>query len=681
MGAVKFGVGHSVRRKEDDALLRGAGRYVADHAPENAAQAVLVRSPHAHARFRITDVARAQGMPGVRLVLTGKDVEEYGLLPCEAAPPGAKIKVPPFPLLARDTVRHVGDAVAFIVADTLDQARDAAEAVEIAWDALPAVVGTAEAARDDAPQVWPSGNVVFESHLGHRREVERIFPQAVHVVSLTLVNQRLVTNYLDTRGVVVEHDAATDRYTLTLGSQGSHLVRDVLCDRILRIPKDRLRVVTPDVGGGFGSKFFAYREYALSAIAAKRIGRPVKWVSDRSEHFLADTQGRDNVTTARLALDEKGKFLALDIDILANLGSYLSGFAPYVPYSGAMMASGVYDIPACAVRVRGVYTNTVPVDAYRGAGRPEAAYVIERLVDVAAHELSIAPDVLRRRNFIKPKAMPYATATGRVYDTGEFAAHLSRAQEVADWSGFGKRAAAAKRTGRIRGIGLSSYIEACGTMGAERATVKLEKDGSITILIGTQSTGQGHATAYAQLVAQQLGLPPERVNMVQGDTARVATGLGTGGSASIPSGGVSVANAVRKLADKLKDLASDALEASTADLEIADGAARVVGTDRAISFADLARATSQDDDRLTASDAFAAEGMTFPNGTHLAEVEIDPATGATEIVNYVIVDDFGATLNPLLLEGQVHGGAVLGIGQALMEEAVYDPQSGQMMTA
>ncbi len=681
MNPIKFGVGHPVRRKEDDALVRGAGHYVADHSPANLAYGFVVRSPHAHARFKIADASKVRAMAGVRLILTGDDIGEYGMMPCNGRPPDVAIEVPPFPILAQEIVRHVGDAVAFVVADTLDQARDAAEALDISWEPLPAVIGATEAVKDGAPKVWPSGNVAFDLGLGDKESAKNAFDKASRVVSITLVNQRLVTNYLDTRAAIAEYDAGKDHYTLIVGSQGSHTVRDSLCQQVLNIPPEKMRVVTPDVGGGFGTKLFLYREYALVTIAAKRIGKPVKWVAERTEHFLGDSQGRDNVTTARLALDEKGKFLAMDVDLIADMGSYLSFFAPYIPYVGAAMSPGVYDIPACDARVRGVYTNTVPVDAYRGAGRPEAAYVIERLVDAAAHEIGAAPDALRRKNFIRPKAMPYSTPTGKVYDTGEFAGHMARAQAVADWDGFKKRAAASKKKGRIRGIGLATYIEACGTIGPEQATVKLGKDGNVTVLIGTQSTGQGHATAYAQLVAEQLGLPPERVNVLQGDTDKVATGLGTGGSASIPSGGASLAGAVKRLADNLKEIAADALETSPSDLEIVDGRVRVAGTDRAISLPDLANRADATEERLAATDTFAAQNATYPNGTHLVEVEIDPATGATDIVNYIVVDDFGVTVNPLMLEGQVHGGAVQGIGQALMEGTVYDRESGQLLTA
>ena len=676
----KFGFGQSALRKEDDPLLRGRGHYVADAVPGETLHAVVLRSSHAYARFHL-DVTKPRAMPGVRLVLTAAETEDVGPLPCTAELPNTKLDVPPYPILSRDEVRHVGDAIAFVVADTLAQAKDAAEAIVINWEELPHVTDATEALKPGAPLVWPRqrDNVVFDLTLGDKAATDRLFAEAVKIVSLTLVNQRVVANYIDTRGVVADYDIATDRLTLNLSSQGPHAIRDVLV-QVLNLPLEKLRVMTPDVGGGFGTKLFPYREYALAAVAAKQLRRPVTWIADRSDHFLGDTQGRDNVTTARLALDEKHRFLALDIDLVANMGAYLSQFAPLIPTLGAVLSPGVYDISACHVRVRGVYTNTVPVDAYRGAGRPEAAYVIERLVDHAARELGVAPDALRRRNFIRASAMPYRSATGQNYDSGNFAAHLKRAQELADWSGFPKRLRESKRAGRLRGIGLSTYIEACGNAGPETATLKLESDGSVTVLIGSQSTGQGHATAYAQLVADHLGLPPEQVNIIQGDTDRIASGIGTGGSSSIPCGGASLAGAAEKLADNLKRLAAEALEASADDLEIADRTVRIKGTDRVISFNALAQ-RSDAGDRLIAAYAFTPPQATYPNGTHIAEVEIDPETGETGIVNYVVVDDFGATLNPLLLAGQVRGGTAQGIGQALMEHAIYDPDTGQLVTA
>ncbi len=678
---MKFGLGQAVTRKEDDPLLRGQGRYVADVSPQGALHAVVLRSPHAHAHFTIGNLDRVRAMPGVALALTAADIAELGPMPTPGVIPGVEIAIPHYPVLCADEARHVGDAIAFVVADTLEHAKDAAEAIAVDWQPLPHVVGAMAALEKAAPRVWPEwrDNVAFEATAGDAAATRGAFARAARTVELTIVNQRLVTNYIDTRGVVAEYDG--DRYTLTLGSQGSHIIRDIIGGEVMHLPPEKTRVVTPDVGGGFGTKLFPYREYALAAVAAEHTGKPVKWVCERSEHFLGDSHGRDNISTARLAIDERGRFLALELDIVADMGAYLSCYAPYIPWLGAGMATGAYDIPAAHVRLRGVYTNTVPVDAYRGAGRPEASYLIERAVDAAARDLGMAPDALRRRNLIRPKALPYTTPTGKIYDSGDFAGTLARAQELADWKGFTKRAAQSKRRGRLRGIGIATYIEACGGNGPETATIKLERDGTVTVLIGTQSTGQGHATSYAQIIADRLDLPPEKVRVVQGDTDAIATGEGTGGSSSIPVGGVSVDRAGTKLADQLKELGAEVLEAAAADLEIEGGTVRVAGTDRAISFAALAAHPQATPERLRAASDFAPDQPTFPNGTHIVEVEVDPATGGTQILQYVVVDDFGVTLNPLLLAGQVHGGVVQGIGQALMEDTVYDAASGQLLSA
>jgi aerobic carbon-monoxide dehydrogenase large subunit len=678
---MKFGFGQPLTRKEDDPLLRGAGRYIADVRPGKPLHAVMVRSPHAHARFRIHGLEKVRAMPGVRLVLTSADLSALGPLPTPGVLAGVDIKVPEYPILAKDVVRHVGDAIAFVVADSLELAKDAAEALAVDWQELPHVVGAVAALKPGAPKVWADrpNNLAFETEAGDARATKEAFAKAARIVELTIVNQRLVTNYLDTRGVVAEYDG--DRYTLTLGSQGSHVIRDIIGGAVMKLPPEKMRVVTPDVGGGFGTKLFPYREYALAAVAAERLRQPVKWICDRSEHFLGDSHGRDNISTARLAVDEKGRFLALELDIIADMGAYLSCYAPYIPWLGVGMATGAYDIPVAHIRLRAAYTNTVPVDAYRGAGRPEASYLIERVVDAAAHDLDMAPDVLRRKNLIKQKALPYTTPTGKIYDSGDFAGTLARAQELGDWDGFNKRAAQSRRAGRLRGIGIATYIEACGNNGPETAALTLDRDGGVTLLIGSQSTGQGHATSYAQLIAERLDLPPERVRVVQGDTDRIKSGAGTGGSSSIPVGGVSVDRAATTLAGQIKEIAADALEASAGDLEIADGAVRVAGTDRVISFADLAAHPGATPEKLRAAKEFSVEPPTYPNGTHIAEVEIDPETGATNIVNYIVVDDFGATLNPLLLAGQVHGGAVQGIGQALMEDTVYDSTTGQLLSA
>lgn len=679
---IKFGVGQSVLRKEDDALIRGKGRYTDDYAPQAALRCLVLRSPHAHATYTI-DVSRARTLPGVALILTAADVKDLGNLPCLFNLETDPFTGPPYPILAAGEVRHVGDAVAFVVAETIDQARDAIEAIEIKWSPLPSVTGVVNAVKKGAPQVWPDkpGNVLFDVSIGDKAATEAAFAKAHAVAEISIVNPRVVASFMETRAAVCEYDAKRDHLTLTVGSQGSHRLRDILCQNVLNIPTDKMRVICPDVGGGFGTKLFPYREYALMAVAARQLKKAVKWAADRTEHFVGDAQGRDNVTTAKMALTEDGKFLAMDCDLMGDMGAYLSTFGPYIPHGGAGMLPGLYDIQAFHCRVRTIFTHSVPVDAYRGAGRPEAAYVIERLVDACARKLDMTPDAIRRKNFIQPKALPYKTATGKVYDSGDFAAHLKRAMEIGEWKEFSKRAKAAKKSGLIRGIGLASYVEICGVMGEETANVRLDPNGDVTVLIGTQSSGQGHQTAYAQIVAEQFGLAPERVHIRQGDTDEVATGLGTGGSASIPTGGVCVERAAGELGKKLKEFAAQALEASAGDLEISEGVVRVAGTDRSISFADLAKRPGVDPSELNGSATFASADGTYPNGTHLAEVEIDPATGIIRIVNYVIVDDFGKTLNPLLLAGQVHGGAMQGIGQALMEQVVYGATDGQLITA
>jgi len=680
MAPIKFGVGQSVVRKEDDSLIRGKGRYTSDHAPGSLLHAVILRSPHAHARFKI-DVSAARRLPGVSAVLISDDIAELGGLPCMFNFPDDPFTPPDYPVLAKNEVRYVGDAIAFVVAESVELARDAVEAIDVTWEPLPAVTGVSNAVKPGAPQIWPGfkNNVLYDKVLGDKAATDAAFAKAHAVAEVKIVNQRLVTNYMETRGVVVEYDAKRDHLTLTLGSQGSHRQRDILC-QIMKLPPEKVRVITPDVGGGFGTKIFPYREYYLAAFAARRLKKNIKWVADRSEHFVGDSHGRDNITHARMALDADGKFLAMDVDMLADMGGYLSMFGPYIPHGGAGMLPGLYDFQTFHCRVRAVFTNSVQVDAYRGAGRPEAAYVIERLVDACARKLGMGPDAIRRKNFIAPKAMPYTTATGKVYDSGEFAAHLKLAQDRIDWKGFPKRLKAAKKQGRIRGIGVASYVEICGMVGPETAVVKLEEDGDITILIGSQSTGQGHQTAYAQLVADEFGVAPERVHIIQGDTDKVASGVGTGGSSSIPIGGVSVQRATRKLGEELKGLAAQALEASPKDIEFNEGRLRIAGTDRIISLADVAKRANGNSEKLQATETFGAPEGTYPNGTHIAEVEIDPGTCMTQIVNYVIVDDFGMTLNPLLLAGQIHGGAVQGIGQALMEQAVYDPKDGQLVT-
>jgi carbon-monoxide dehydrogenase large subunit len=679
----KFGMGASVLRKEDDAFITGRGRYTDDISPAGVLHGYVLRSPVAKGAFKIESVESAKEAPGVHLVLTGADVAHLKDLASPAMqkqPDGTRAPTRDIPILCRDRVHHVGDAIAFIVAESPQQAQDAAELIEVDFEPEDAAADTKTALDPDTPLVWPElgSNRAFEYRLGDKATTDAAFSKAKHVTTIGFINNRLVCNYMEPRAAIGEWHAGEDRFVLTTGSQGVHGVQGIVA-RCMGLEPAQLRVVTPDVGGGFGPKGFVYREYPLVLEAAKRLGRPVKWTGDRTEHFLEDAQGRDNWVEAEMAMDENGRFLGLRIEITAALGAYCHQFGPFIPHMGATMSTGVYDIRPLDVVIHGVYTNTCPTDAYRGAGRPEAAFLIEKLVDACARDMKLSPDEIRVRNFIKPEQFPYTTATGRKYDVGEFEGHMRQAMERADWAGFDKRLAKSKKDGRIRGIGMATYIEACAFAGSEPAKVKLEDDGSVTIFIGTQSNGQGHATAYAQFVAEKLNTDISRINLRQGDTDELAKGGGTGGSRSIPLGGVSAARAGEDLSAKMRKIAADELETAEADIELADGEARVVGTDRTISFADIAKAAGSPDD-VTGLGDYVQDEATYPNGTHICEVEIDPDTGGLEIVNYTIVDDFGATVNPILLAGQVHGGVVQGLGQALTEDTIYS-EDGQLVTA
>ena len=681
-GAKSF-IGASPLRKEDNAFVRGKGCYTSDIRKEGMLEGFVVRSPVANAAYRIVSTEAARSAPGVHLVLTADDITHLGTLVAQGMLPDPDGKLRPYrpvPVLAKERVRHVGDAVAFVVADTLDLAKDAAELIEVDYDIDDATTDPAHALDDNAPLVWPEAgsNEVYVLAHGDAAAAGDAFAKAAHVTKIDFLQNRLVANYMETRAAIGEYDAEAKRFTLTCGSQGVHGQRDMIRDDVFGGEID-LRVITPDVGGGFGPKGFVYREYPLVLEAAKRIGRPVRWVGERTEHFLVDAHGRDNVVHAEMAMDENGRFLALRVNLIADMGAYTHHFGVAIPWFGVMMATGVYDIPALDFTVTGVFTNTAPVDAYRGAGRPEAAFLIEKLADACARDLGLPREEIRRRNFIKPEQMPYTTQGGRHYDVGEFEACMDEAMKNADWAGFDKRLAASKANGKIRGIGMSYYIEACAFAGSEPAYVQLLDDGTVTMDIGTQSNGQGHATAYAQFVAGSLGLDIDKVKVIQGDTDRIPTGGGTGGSRSIPLGGVSAYYAGEDLAKKIVRIAADELEASPDDIELADGGAVVAGTDRRISLIEIAKKAKNPAD-LKGEGEFKQDEATYPNGCHICEVEIDPATGVTEVVSYTMVDDYGLTVNPLLLLGQVHGGVVQGIGQALYENAVYD-ETGQLLTA
>jgi len=680
----KFGMGAAVLRKEDAAFITGNGRYTDDIQPEGTLYGYVLRSPMAKARIKGIDVEAAKAAAGVRLVLTGQDLKHLGGLKSHGIQKQPDGTMPPsrdIPVLCLDRVQHVGDAVAFVVAETRAAAQDAAELIEVDYEAEDAIADTRRALDKDAPLVWPElgTNRAFLHHLGDKEKADAAFAKAAKVTRIDFLNNRLVANYMEPRSAIGEWCPDEDRFVLTSGSQGVHSLRDYLTADVFKIAPEKLRVITPDVGGGFGTKAFVYREYALVLEAAKRLGVPVKWTGDRGEHFLEDAQGRDNAAIAEMALDKDGRFLALRVDLVANMGAYLSQYGPFIPILGVTMSTGVYDIPAIDVTVTGVYTNTVAVDAYRGAGRPEAALLIEKLADACARDLGLAPEEIRRRNFIKPEQFPYRTATGRLYDTGDFNGHMARAMERAGWNDFPKRLEQSKRNGKIRGIGMATYIEACAFPGSEPAHVTLEADGTVTLDIGTQTNGQGHATAYSQFVAEKLNIDIDSINVRQGDTDRLASGGGTGGSRSIPLGGVAAARAGEDLAEKIRKIAADELEAAPGDIELEAGVARIAGTDRSIDFQAIAKAAKNPAD-LKGFGEFVQDECTYPNGTHICEVEIDPDTGTTEIIAYTIVDDFGVTVNPILLAGQIHGGVTQGIGQALNENTVYS-EDGQLLTA
>jgi aerobic carbon-monoxide dehydrogenase large subunit len=690
----QFGMGQPVRRSEDRRFITGAGRYTDDIGLPRQATGFVLRSPHAHAAIRRIDAAAARSAPGVLAVYTADDLKRDGIgeIPCLVPlknRDGSPIRMVTRPFLADSRARFAGDGVAFVVAGTLAQAKDAAELIDVEYQALPAVTDTAKAAEPGQPQVWDHipDNLCLDWETGNRKDVEAAFAKAAHVVEIALVNNRIVANSMEPRGALGAYDPGEARFTLYTSTQGSHPIRNLLAANIFMVDENRIRVVTPDVGGGFGMKLFLYPEHGLVLYAARKLGVPVKWTGERGESFLTDVHGRDNVSHGRLALDRELNFLAIEVETVANLGAYLSNYSTFIPtMAGTSMLVGSYRTPAAVVRVKGVYTNTVPIDAYRGAGRPEANYLMERLIDHAARTLKIAPEELRRRNYIPAASMPFKTALDSVYDSGEFARNLTDALAKADVAGFSARRAEAKSRGMLRGLGLASYIEQCGGGFDEMAEIRFDPDGTATVIVGSQSSGQGHQTAYAQLAANTLGLPFDRVRVHQGDTDIVGFGRGTGGSRSLPVAGNAIGIAAQRLIEKGKKIAAYRLEAAEADIEFAEGSYVVAGTDRCIGISEVAQAAFNPlllpPDLEAGFDEkahYLPAAHTFPNGCHVCEVEIDPETGAVRVVRYVVIDDFGNIINPLLLAGQVHGGVVQGIGQALLENAVYD-STGQFLS-
>ncbi|MAS04827.1 MAG: carbon monoxide dehydrogenase [Ahrensia sp.] len=708
MNAV-VGIGSSPKRKEDARFVRGKGTYVADIKRPGMLAGVFLRSEHAHAKLNSIDVSKALAQPGVKAVYTGEDMkaDNVGGLPVGwgiTDKHGDPMKEPPHPPIAQGKVRYVGDAVAFVVAETQEQAEAAAELIEVDYEVLPAVVGLVDALRPDAPQLYDDveNNLCADWDLGNAAAVDAAFQNAAHVASIELVNNRLIGNPLEPRAAIGEFEFATGRYTLWTTSQFPHVVRLLMGEGVLGIPQHKLRVVAPDVGGGFGVKQFHYAEEAVVTWAAGKLGRPVKWVAQRSEGFVSDAHGRDHVTEAELALDEDGKFLAMRVKTLANMGAYLSTFGPNIPTNlYAPLLSGVYQIPSIYCEVKCVFTNTVPVDAYRGAGRPEATFVVERLVDMAAREMDIDKIEIRKRNMIPKEAYPYQTPVIVEYDSGDPLGCLERSEELADVAGFEARRAEAASRGKYRGLGISTYIEACGLapsrlagqLGArgglyESATVRVHPSGAVTVLIGTHNHGQGHETTFAQIVSDRLGVPFEDIDIVFGDTDRVQFGMGTYGSRSLVVGGAALSQASDKVILKGRKIAAHQLEASLEDIVFEDGTFSVAGTDRKKSFQEIAGAAYVPFDfpletlepGLEEQSYYDPVNFTYPGGAHFAEVEIDPDTGIVKLERYTAVDDVGTIINPMIVEGQLHGGIVQGIGQALFEHGVYDPASGQLLS-
>src|SRR6266853_3198501 len=673
-------IGQSIRRKEDVRFLTGAGQYTDDVNPSHHTHAYFLRSPHAHAKIRKIDTAKAKAAPGVVAIYTGEDLTGVNGLPCGwliTGTDGQPMKEPPHPLLAQGKVRYVGDGVAMVIAETPDQAKDAAELIDVDYEVLPAVVNPVDALKSGAPQIHDGapGNKCYTWALGDKAAVDAAFAKAAHVTKLDIVNNRLIPNAIEPRSANATYSRAEAGYTLYVASQNPHVERLLMTAFVLGLPENKVRVVAPDVGGGFGSKIYLYPEDVVVTWAAKQLNRPVKWTAERTESFVSDAHGRDHVTTAELALDKDGKFLAMRVRTTANLGAYLSTFASCIPtILYATLLAGQYKTPLIYCEVTAVFTNTTPVDAYRGAGRPEATYVVERLVETAAREMKLDPAEIRRRNFIK--SFPYQTPVALLYDTGNYEATLAEALRVADVAGFGGRKADAARRGKLRGLGYSCYIEACGiapsnvagALGAraglfEAGEVRVHPTGKVTVFTGSHSHGQGHETTFGQVVADRLGIPMEDIDIVHGDTGKILFGMGTYGSRSIAVGGTAIVKAVDKIVAKGKKIAAHLMEAAEADIEFKDGAFVVRGTDKKKAFAEVSLAAyvphnyplDKLEPGLNENAFYDPANFTFPAGSHICEVEVDPDTGTVKIVNFTAVDDFGKIINPMIVEGQVHG--------------------------
>ncbi len=701
------GIGASTKRREDVRFLTGRGRYTDDINLRGQAYVHFLRSDVAHGTLKGVDTSAAEAMPGVIRIFTGADFEGVGGLPCGwqiTDRQGNPMQEPPHPVLAQGKVRHVGDPIAAVVADSFEEARDAAEAIEVDIEELPAVVDMKAALADGAPKVHDdlSSNLCYDWGFveDNRQAVDDAIKGAHHVTTLELVNQRLAPNAMEPRVAIGDYAGHNDESTLYTTSQNPHVIRLLMGAFVLGIPEHKLRVIAPDVGGGFGSKIFHYAEEAFCTFAAKQLKRPVKWTSTRTEAFMSDAQGRDHVTKVELALDAEGNFLAYRTDTLANMGAYLSTFSTSVPtWLHGTLAAGNYKTPLIYVNVKAVFTNTVPVDAYRGAGRPEATYQLERVIDKAAREMGIDPVELRRRNFITE--FPYATPVAVEYDTGDYAATLDKALEIADWDSFDKRAEESAKKGLWRGRGINTYIEACGIapsalvgqLGAraglyESATVRVNATGGLVVMTGSHSHGQGHETAFPQVIAEMIGIDANMVEIVHGDTANTPMGMGTYGSRSIAVGGSAMVRATEKIIAKAKKIAAHLMEASDADIELKDGAFTVAGTDKSVAWGDVTLAAyvphnyplEDIEPGLEETAFYDPSNFTYPAGAYICEVEVDPETGKVTVDRFAAADDFGNVINPMIVEGQVHGGLAQGLGQALLENCVYD-ENGQLLSA
>jgi aerobic carbon-monoxide dehydrogenase large subunit len=690
----KFGIGQPVPRTEDPRLLRGQGRYTDDINLPGQAYAVMVRSRYAHGVIRKIDASEARGLPGVIAVYTGADLDAagYGTFKCVMTFPnqdGTPMHQPVWKALATDRVRYVGEAVACVVAESAAQAKDAAEAVAVDIDPLPAVTSARAGAQPGAPLLYEgvASNVCLDYHFGDAKKVAAAFASAAHVTRLDIANNRLVVCAMEPRSALASHDAQTGRWTLNVGCQGAFGLRNQIANDILKVPTDKLRVLTGNVGGSFGMKAGAYPEYTCLLHAARALGRPVKWTDERSESFVSDTHGRDHEATAELALDAEGRFLAVRVTNYGNMGAHLSAVAPLMPTMNVVKNMvGVYRTPLIELTGKCVLTNTTPVSAYRGAGRPEGNYFMERLVETAAAEMGIDRIELRRRNHVTPEQIPFASAAATTYDSGDFTRLMQHAIDAADWDGFERRKAESRKRGLLRGRGIGNYLEVTAPPMKEMGGIRFEDDGTVTIITGTLDYGQGHAAPFAQVLTTKLGVPFNRIRLLQGDSDELIAGGGTGGSKSIMASGSAILEAGDKVIEKGKQIASFVLEAAVADIEFSDGRFAIVGTDRSIGIMELAQKLRSGlklppdvPASLDVKHVFDQAPSAFPNGCHIAEVEIDPDTGVTEVVKYTMVNDFGVLINPLLVEGQLHGGVVQGIGQALMERTVYD-EDGQLLT-